>query len=393
MGKYLLPGFIDLHTNGIAGFDFTSGQFNPDTGDFASDERAYTEGLEAVSRAYVRTGVTRAVLTSLAAPIGQLKTAFRHFCGYKTGRREPPWNDVLYGINIEGTFIQSARFGGAHNPDYFMEPSAALFDELQEASGGLIKIVNVAPEWGEPALHLIEYLTSKGIVCAAGHTGATGDQYRRAISSGLRLAVHFLNGPTGSSAKSLGGGGATESVLRAEEMFAELIVDGYHVDTSYVRDTIRRKGFDKIVAITDSMFAAAYAGLKKFRLLGVEGTVSPTGEYLHIAGREDSLFGSLLTMDAAFANLVTWLTTPLEGVWNRVHEPLEFGDALANASAMCSRNPATLLGIYGPGKESDARTGSIEVGKSADILVADIERSGGRINLKIDRVFVRGHLV
>ena len=397
-GKFVLPGFIDVHTNGIAGFDLTNGVYNLETGEFISDRDSYLNGLNNALKEYARTGVTRAVLTSLASPLDQLKKVFHFVNEYKKNHIDSPWKGVLEGLFVEGTFMKLVDYRGAHNPDYFYEPSIELFNELQNASGGLIKVVNVVPEWDEPAFNLIKYLFEKKIVCAAGHTGAIGFQYDKAIKNGLRLAVHFLNGPTGSSSKSLDGGGAVENVLRAKNMYVEIIMDGYHVDKAYVMDTIKRKGFDKVCAITDSMFSASFSELKKFNILGVSGVVSENGEYLQIADREYSLFGSMLTMDTAFSNVLTWLTTPIEGIWHAMHQPLEFEDALIKTSNLCSKNPAKILGIYQPESKQDKVptknfTGSIEIGKCADVIIADIEKLKDGYKLKIENVFVKGYQI
>lgn len=396
-GQYVMPGFIDVHTNGIAGFDLTSGLYDTGKEEFILDEDKYLEGLETALKEYAYTGATRVVLTSLAAPVEQLKKVFGFVNKYKTQNRNSYLNDVLAGLFIEGTFMKLVEYRGAHNPSYFNEPSVELFEELYEAAGKNIKVVNVVPEWGDAALNLIDYLSAKNIVCAAGHTGAIGIQYDKAIKHGLKLAVHFLNGPTGSSSKSIDGGGAVENVLRADNMTVELIVDGYHVDKSYVLDTIARKGFDNVIAITDSMFAARMKNLKEFEIHGVNGVLSPNGEYIQIVDREYALFGSTLTMDTAFSNLLTWLTSPVEGIWYKIHDPLEFEDALIKTSAMCSKNAARILGIYNPGdsaaKKMNECTGSIEEGKSADLLIADITKNNGGYKLDIDKVFVKGNLV
>ena len=395
-GKYILPGFVDVHTNGIAGFDLTNGVYDLKNGNFISDEETYLQGLDNALKEYAKTGVTRAVLTSLASPIEQLKQVFQYVEKYKNDHIQSPWKEVLGGLFVEGTFMKLIDYRGAHNPDYFNEPSIELFNDLQTSAGGLIKVVNVVPEWGDSAFELISYLSKKNIVCAAGHTGAIGFQYDKAIKNGLSLAVHFLNGPTGSSSKSLDGGGAVENVLRSNGMFVEIIVDGYHVDKSYVMDTIKRKGFDKVIAITDSMFAAAFKNLKEFHVLGVDGVVSPNGEYLQIVDREYALFGSMLTMDSAFSNVLTWLTMPIEGVWHSMHNPLSFEEALIKTSYLCSRNPAKILGIYEPqgsatGLPVDNFTGSLETGKSADIIIAEINKMSSGYELNIDKVFVKGY--
>ncbi len=397
-GKYVLPGFIDIHTNGIGGFDLTKGVYDSEGGSFVSSEETYMKGLDEALRKYAGTGVTRAVLTSLASPISELQRVFSYVNKYRNKSQKHAWGDVLAGLYVEGTFMKRAEYRGAHNPEYFNEPSIELYDRLQSAAGRLIRIVNVVPEWGSSALDLIKYLTEKGIVCAAGHSGATGVEYARAVANGTRLAVHFLNGPTGSSTKPFDGGGAVESVLRDDNVCAEIIADGYHVDKSYVMDTIKRKGFDEVVVITDSMFPTLLEGLQTFSMLGVEGKVSSNGQYLQIADRGNALFGSTLTMDKAFSNILNWLTEPIEGVWYRRHEPLSFEEALSKASSVCSRNPARTLGIFEP-KESKVMdslkgyTGSIEIGKSADLIVADIEKTQGKQHVEVNKVFVKGHLI
>jgi N-acetylglucosamine-6-phosphate deacetylase len=178
-------------------------------------------------------------------------------------------------------------------------------------------------------------------------------------------------------------------VLRSDNMFVELIVDGYHVDKAYVLDTIKRKNFDKVIAITDSMFAAELSGLREFEVFNIKGKVADNEEYLMIADRENVLFGSKLIMTEAFNNLLTWLTTPINGVWNVIHEPLDFDDALVKVSAMCSGNPAKVLGIY----DSPDGSGSIETGKSADIIIGDITYKNERYRLHIDKVFLKGMMI
>ena len=156
--------------------------------------------------------------------------------------------------------------------------------------GNLIKNVNVVPEHGESALELIEYLTRENVVSGAGHTGATADQYNDAVEKGLRIAIHFLNGPTGSSTKPFGHGGAIQAVLRSSDVFAELIMDGYHVDPIYVREVLQRKGLTRVIAITDSMFVTGMDEIETFIVSGVLGRVSPNRQYLEVVGAENAAF-------------------------------------------------------------------------------------------------------
>jgi N-acetylglucosamine-6-phosphate deacetylase len=394
-GKYVLPGFIDLHSNGIAGFDLTNGVYNSDKGTFNHEKNIYLEGLDNALKQYAKYGTTLVGFTTLEASISKLKKIFSLIAEYKnvgTSR----YKDIFHGIFIEGTFIKDKKYCGAHNPRYFFKPSIKLFNELQEAAGGNIKIVNVVPEWGDDAFSLIEYLASKKIICAAGHTSATGDQYRMAINKGLRLGIHALNGPSSSSFKPFSSGGALETFLQSDRMYVEIITDGYHIDKSYILDLIKKKGIEKCAVITDSMFVTKMKNVKKFRISGVDGRLSDNGEYLQIIGREadNSLFGSMLTMDKAFSNLLTWFTQPVEGIWNKTHLAISFNKALQAVSKMCSETPAKVLGVYNcSGPEKGKCTGSIELNKLADIVIADISETKGGYKLKIEKVIAKGTIV
>lgn len=397
-GKYILPGFIDLHTNGISGFDLTNGLYDTNTKSFSVREEKFLQGLDNSLKEYAKHGVTLVGYSTLEASISKIKKIFKLIAKYKNESLSL-YKDLFHGIYMEGTFMKDIRFRGAHNPKYFFKPSVSLFNELQHAADGNIKVVNIVPEWDKAALELIEYLVSKNIVCAAGHTSATGDQYFKAIEKGLTLAIHLLNGPSSASFKPFNKGGALEAILKSDKMFVEIIPDGYHVDRSYVMDVIKKKGINKCVAISDSMFVTKLKKIKDFAIYGIKGRISKNGKYIRLNRQEDeySLFGSVLTMDQAFSNLLNWFTSPIEGVWNKVHEPLKFENALLNASAMCSANPAKVLGIYSCGKDKikfdKPCTGSIEAGKSADLIIADIKKNKNQFETKIEQVFLHGNLV
>ncbi|MBU1098051.1 MAG: amidohydrolase family protein [Bacteroidetes bacterium] len=393
-GKYVLPGFIDIHTNGIAGFDLTNGLYNSETNAFTIEENNYLLGLDNALQEFGKHGTTLVGFTTLESTVKRMKRIFQLIAKYKN-ESASNYKDLFYSIYMEGTFMKDKRYCGAHNPKYFFKPSIELFKEFQEAADGNIKIVNVVPEWGTEALKLIKYLTSKNIVCAAGHTSATGEQYNAAIENGLTLAIHVLNGPSSSSFKPFNKGGALESFLQSEKMYVEVIADGYHVDKAYVLDIIKKKGIDKCLLISDSMFVTKMKKIDEFEINGIKGKISNNRKYIHIAGKENenSLFGSLLTMDEGFSNLLNWFTKPIEGIWNKTHLPMPINKAIVNASKMCSANPAKALGIYSHSNNNNHSTGSIEINKSADIIIADLlERSQG-YKLKIDSVLSKGRIL
>ncbi len=397
-GRYAVPGFIDIHSHGGSLFDLTHGLYDPETKTFDKSDEAYEKGLRRCLSRMVREGTTRVILATVAAPPDQLNHALSCAANYIRGASNGLDGAWLHGILIEGTFIKYSEYAGAQNPEYFMPPSVEAFERLNEAAQGCISYVNVVPEHGETADTLIEHLTKKGVLVGAGHTDASADQYFRAVKKGLKVAIHFTNGPTGSSLKPFGGGGVLQAVLGSRKVYAELIADGYHVSPAYILDVARRKGHDRIVAITDSMFVSGSDGVEEFEVSGIKGRRSENGAYLEVVGKHNTLFGSMLSMRAAFANFVSWMTKPMRGIWNDIHDPLELDEAVLEAARYCSVNAARVLVIFDPpnrklGQDISTYTGGIQVGKRADIALIKLEGEPGTYDAKISDVLVRGRLV
>lgn len=397
-GKYLLPGFIDIHCHGGQGFDLTSGLYDVAKGAFDPSLDNYPDAIGRLMQSFAGHGTTRVLLTTLAAPADRLETVMGAMQAYMESDRNGQDGALLAGAFNEGTFIRQPEYAGAQNPDYFMQPDVTLFDRMNEAAGGHIRYVNVAPEYGEPALKLTAALKDRGILVGAGHTSCPADQYAEAVKRGLKVAVHFTNGPTGSSFKPFNGGDVLECVLTSRQVFAEVIADGYHVNPAYVMDILHRKGTDRTVAITDAMFACGAEGLDAFEVSGIKGKVSENGRYLQVTEKANTLFGSVLTMSVAFSNWVSWLTRPMPGIWTAEHPPRDTHEAVCIASRLCSVNPALLLGQFEPaalslGQKLADYTGSLEVGKSADAVLLSLDGEQGNYAADIASAFVRGRRV
>ncbi len=393
-GKHILPGFIDIHTHGAAGFDLTNGWFEPEQNRFVKDAAYFNRGMTTALQQYLQHGVTRIVCATVSAPTDEIIRALEYYDQF-IQQNTVPTVAMLAGILIEGTFVQNPAYAGAMNPQFFRPPSIGLYQQMARAAGERIRSVNVTPEFGENAWALMDYLTARGVVVGAGHTGATADEIQKAIDHGLRIAIHFLNGPTGSSTKPFGHGGVIQAVLRSKELFAELITDGYHVDPAYVREVIARKGITRVIAISDSMFVTGLENIETFIVSGILGRLSANQRYLEVVGRQNALFGSVLTMDLAFANIISWLTQEFEGIWTEHFPALPFQEALIQATWMCSRNPAKALHLMRPEvlhfhQDLSAYTGSLDIGKSADVIVADITGAPGQYTLKVENVLLKG---
>lgn len=389
VGKYLLPGFIDIHNHGARGFDFSLGCYDRASDEFYQEPEAFQTFVSAALGYYRERGTTRVYPTSLAAPLEALRWAFSHLDAFLTGAGKA-WAPMVGGINLEGTFLKLPEYAGAQNPAHFCPASRETYELLDAASGGRLKIVNVPPEHGAAGMDLIRHMAARGVVVAGGHTGAEADQFTEAVDAGLRLAVHFFNGPSRSSSKSFHDGGATEAILRLDAVSTELIVDGYHVHPAYVRDTIARKGVDRVILITDSMFVNGLKDVRTFQLGGIPGAVSDNRQYLQVVDKADTLFGSVLCTDRGYSNVLSWLTQAMTGMWYRHHPEWPLEEALVHSSRMSSTNPARLLGIDLQEGNSGAGTGSLQTGKWADLVLADLQTDANGYVLDVERVWVRG---
>ncbi|NOY77054.1 MAG: amidohydrolase family protein [Calditrichaeota bacterium] len=384
-GQIVLPGFVDVHTNGAAGFDTTWGLYHPQTDRFDSSESAYFEGLERAARFFLSQGVTTAILTTISAPLEQIRRVLKQFARFKATHS---LGAVFKGIFIEGTFIASPAFAGAHNPEFFQTPTRDLIRHLQEDAEGHIRLVNIPPEHGEKVWDLIPILRELGILTVAGHSGATFNQFKKASEKGLRGAVHLMNGPIKSSYKPFHGGGAFEAALSLDPVFVELIPDYVHVSKGYLLDAIRRKGPDRVLAITDSMFVTGLPDVRHFHISGIRGEVSKGGNYLQVSGHPDTLFGSILTMKKAFENLLSLQTVSHAGIWNREHPAQPFETAVYRTLHMCAFTPLNYLNL-----RSQNAPPELMPGMDADLLLCDISGDSGDYTLSINTVFLSGEAV
>lgn len=381
-GKYVFPGFFDIHFHGYNLFDFTLGKYNPGTKSFDNSKEAFFKGIPMLAMEKAKQGVTSAFPGTAAAPIKNLQTCFAYLKKIMESKSNGLHGAFLHGAFLEGTFISPA-FLGAQSPSYVFKPNIEIFNQINESD--TIKLLNVAPEYGEDSINLIKYLTKHGITVGAGHTKATCYQIEKAVKAGLKYFVHFMNGPTNTSYKPFNGGGAAEAVLKNDEIYAELILDGYHVSPAYIRDTISRKTDTRIIAVTDSMFLTGKNKVKEFEFSGVKGIVSDNRDYLAVKGKENTLFGSVLTTDKAFSNLLSWLTRKMEGIWIRKHYALDFEKALISLAKIFSTNSCNMLGL-------DSR-GAIEENKQADLTIGSVLGEQGDYTFKVEHTIVNGRIV
>jgi N-acetylglucosamine-6-phosphate deacetylase len=333
-GALVVPGFVDLHVHGGAGAEF------PTAGE---------DGLHDLLAVHARHGTTGLLATTVSAPPGPLRDAVASLARAASvaGGAE------LLGIHLEGPFLSDAR-RGAQDPRALRPPDPREIDALLAAGGGAVRLVTLAPEL-PGGLAAIEQLVAAGVVAALGHSDATYEQGRAAITAGARHATHLFNGMRPLHHREPGLAGAA---LEAPDVVCELIADGHHVHPAALRLAHAAKGTAGVALVTDAMQAAGL-GDGRYRLGRLAVRVRDGRAELADTG---TLAGSTLTMDAAVRHAVEAMGVPL-----------------ADAVAMASVVPVRVLGL-------DDRKGAIAVGFDADLVVLDDR-------LEVRRVMVGGRWV
>jgi N-acetylglucosamine-6-phosphate deacetylase len=326
-----LPGFIDVHIHGAAGFD-------------AMD--ASSEALAGIAGALPREGTTSFLATTMTQSEKAISKALKNASRFEAGVGQAE----MLGVHLEGPFI-SAKRAGAQPLEHIAVPSIQQFEKWQEESGGRIKLVTVAPEV-ESGLEFIRAVSKNGVVASIGHTDATIEQVQEAVQQGASHVTHLYNQMSPLHHRNPGVVGAS---LLEDALMVEVIADFVHSHPKSVALAFRQKGASRMMLITDAMRAK---GLQPgvYDLGGQEVQVTETDARLS----DGTLAGSILTMDAAVKN-VTSVT----------------GCTLADLAAMTSANAAKELGLE--------QKGSIAAGKDADITILDEQ-------FNVQLTICRGHI-
>jgi N-acetylglucosamine-6-phosphate deacetylase len=282
-----LPGLFDLQVNGFGGIDFNAP---------ALSEDRVAEALERMRA----TGVTRCLPTLITSSFERFAAGARVL-----GRMA---DAAIAGIHMEGPYVSpedGAR--GAHPREHAVPASVDDFKRRQEAAGGRIVLVTLAPEV-PGALALVEHLVASGVRPAIGHTEAAPQQIGDAIAAGATLATHLGNGCARMIPRHPN---PIWELLAADTVLCSLIVDGHHLPPSTVKAMVRAKGAHRTILVTDAIDAAGCPP-GPYRIgdvtceLGADGRVSLPGT--------PYLAGSALTLDQAIANTVRFTGLPIDEV-------------------------------------------------------------------------------
>ncbi len=317
-GAYVIPGLIDVHNHGNSGADFSDGDY---------------DGLVKMAEYLAKNGVTSFAPASMTLPYDVLAKAF------STARRladeVPEGAAALRGIQMEGPFF-SEKKKGAQNGAYLRDPDFAAFSKLYHDCGGLVRIVDVAPEL-PGACGFIRQARELCTVSIA-HTDASYDEAHAAVEAGVTHLTHLFNAMPALHHRKPGVIGAA---AEAEQVSAEIISDGQHVHPSAVRLAFRLFGAERMVLISDAL-----------RCCGM-----PDGEY-ELGGQAVFLKGGIARLaDGTIAGSAT-------NLYDCMLRAISFGIAKEDAVRAATWNPARQIGCLDV-------AGSIANGKSADFVVCD----------------------
>ncbi len=279
---HIAPGWIDLQVNGFAGVDYNAPE-------------APLEEIARSIRVLYSTGVTRFFPTVITGSPERMRGALATLARARETFAE---GAAIEGFHIEGPHI-SPEDGprGAHPRQWVRKPDFDEFRSWQDASGGLVRLVTIAPEWPE-APQYIEKIVGAGVTAAIGHTAAGAREIEEAVRAGATLSTHLGNGAHPMIRRHPN---YIWDQLAEDRLMADFIADGIHLPAAFLKTAIRAKGVERSVLITDAVMPAACSP-GRYRLGELEVDLTPRNQVL-LKGT-DRLAGSALRMDRGVENLM-----------------------------------------------------------------------------------------
>ncbi len=325
-GATVIPGLVDVHNHGNSGCDFSDGDY---------------EGLKTMARYLAENGITSFAPASMTLPYEVLQKAFA--AAKQLHEEMPAGHSRLMGIQMEGPYF-SEKKKGAQNGAYLKEPDFEGFKTLFDGCGGLVGIVDVAPEL-PGAAEFVEQ-ASKLCTVSVAHTDSDYDRARIAFDRGATHLTHLFNAMPGIHHRSPG---VIPAAAENPRVRAELICDGLHVHPASVRLAFSMFGPERMVLVSDAL-----------RCCGM-----PDGEY-ELGGQQVFLKDGIAKLaDGTIAGAATNL---FDGMKNAIL----FGIPEADAVRAATVNPACAIG-------AQDKVGLIAAGRYADFIVCRSDYTGCRV--------------
>ena len=256
----ILPGLIDMHNHG-----YYHGACSNATKEWLSTWTSYLPSE----------GVTSTMFSFSCSDVEELKQSLKTLDEFCTEGYE---GTQFAGVYTEGPYV--GKMPGAQNLKYKLIPTRESIDMFNEACGGRLNYVMIAPEELNGDYDVIRYCRSKGMKVSIGHSGASFDVCAEAIKAGVSSFTHTFNGMSGLHHREPGVVGAA---MYHDDCYCEMICDGIHVNKYAANILARIKGKDRLMLVTDSVNVKGLEpGRHKFEdrelIIGDDGSVKlPNG--------------------------------------------------------------------------------------------------------------------
>jgi N-acetylglucosamine-6-phosphate deacetylase len=317
-GRLVIPGLIDVHIQGAGGANVLDGT---------------AEAMETISRTLARLGTTQFLATTIAHPESQnhhLRGIAHQIKGEMPGAK-------CLGIYIEGPFVNKVKKGGIPERS-LLTPTDLALEKLFDLSAGTLRMIVMAPEL-PGIMPLVKRVCGKNIIATFGHSNATYEETKAGFKAGISHVTHMFNGMRAFHHREPG---PISAIMENPDITVEIIGDGHHVHPAAVRMLYESIGKERLIGITD----------------GIPGLGLPDGMYHYYGQAYESRGGRAYYLDG------TLIGTSMSLLQIALNLKEMIGCSFQDAIQTVTHNPARLMGI-------DHITGSIEIGKDADLVILD----------------------
>lgn len=340
-GRYVSPGFVDIHSHGGGDADFLDGT---------------VEAFLKASRMHACYGTTTIVPTATSGELAEtlaMEKVYEQAVAQNTNGADMP------GLHLEGPYFAMGQ-RGAQDPKHLRNPKPEEYLQILDNCKHVLRW-SIAPEL-PGALELGEELRRRGILAAIGHSDAGYAEVEAAWKAGYTHVTHLYSGMSSLHRKNAYRYiGVLESAYLIDDMTVEIIADGKHLPAELLKFVYKFKGPERTALITDSMRGAGMPDGPSVLGHFEKGLPVVIEEGVAKLPDRTSFAGSVATADRLVRNMVQMAEVPLTDVIK-----------------MAATTPAKIMGF--------ADRGSLAKGLRADIALFDE-------NINVSHVIVGGNSV
>jgi N-acetylglucosamine-6-phosphate deacetylase len=340
-GKYISPGFLDIHVHGGGGYAFL---------------RSSVDDVISCCKVHMRHGTTSLVPTISSATNELTREGIENIREATSKMTEGP---EILGVHLEGPYFAMSQ-RGAQPAEYVRNPIKEEYMNMIEGFDNILRW-SLAPEL-PGALEMAKELTKRGIRMSIGHSDALFDEAIKAYECGFTTVTHLYS--CTSTVRRINAyryAGIIEAAFLLDDMTVEIIADGKHLPASLLKLIYKIKGPDRICLVTDAIDAAGLEGVTGELYSQTLGSNIIIEDDVAKLPDRSAFAGSVATTDRLVRTMIRLADVPLY-----------------QAVKMMSATPAKTVGMF-------SRKGSLSIGKDADIIIFDD-------NIDVSTVIVGGEV-